>query len=83
MVSVWDFQGAVAPDREVLRVSQAELAERFDDLFARLNPKAAATARRIKIGRLEERRSQKEVDEAGQWTAFGRRARGCPGPRLR
>jgi hypothetical protein len=52
MVSVWDFQGAIAPDIEVLRVSQAELAERFDDLYARLNRKAAATARHTKIDRL-------------------------------
>jgi hypothetical protein len=56
MVSVWDFQGAIAPDSEVLRVSQAELAEKFDDLYARLNPEAAATARRIKISRLEKPR---------------------------
>ena len=50
MVSVWDFQGAIAPDIEVLRVDQAELAERFDDLYAHLNPKAAAAARQSKIG---------------------------------
>ena len=52
IVSVWDFQGAIAPDIEVLRVSQAELAERFDDLYARLNPKATAAARGSKISRL-------------------------------
>jgi hypothetical protein len=56
LVSVWDFQGAVAPDREVLRVSQAELAERFDDLYARLNPRAVAAARHTKISRLVEPR---------------------------
>ena len=56
MVSVWDYQGAIAPDIEVLRVGQDELAEGFDDLYARLNPKAAATARQSKIGRLEKPR---------------------------
>jgi hypothetical protein len=53
MVSVWDFQGAIAPDIEVLNLKQPELAERFDDLYARLNPEAAAAARQTKIGRLE------------------------------
>ncbi|WP_300611066.1 hypothetical protein [Trebonia sp.] len=53
IVSVWDFQGAIAPDIEVLRVSQAELAERFDDLYAHLNPRAAAAALHSKVGRLE------------------------------
>lgn len=52
-VSVWDFQGAIAPDIEVLTLQQAELAERFDDLYARLNPKAAAAARHSKLDRLE------------------------------
>jgi hypothetical protein len=54
-VSVWDFQGAIAPDRELLRVSQGELAGRFDDLYSRLNPRSAAAARQAKIGRLVER----------------------------
>lgn len=53
-VSVWDFQGAVAPDRELLRVSQAELAGSFGDLYSRLNPQATATARQTKISRLRE-----------------------------
>ena len=52
-VSVWDFQGAIAPDREVLTVKQDELAEKFDELYARLNPKAAAVTRQGKVGRLE------------------------------
>ena len=56
IVSVWDFQGAIAPDREVLRVSQAELAGSFDDLYSRLNPRAAAAARHSKISRLEKPR---------------------------
>jgi hypothetical protein len=56
IVSVWDFQGAVAPDREVLRVNQDELAGSFDDLYSRLNPRAAAAARQAKISRLTELR---------------------------
>jgi hypothetical protein len=52
-VSVWDFQGAIAPDLEVLTVKQAELDDRFDDLYSRLNPGAAAVARQNKISRLE------------------------------
>jgi hypothetical protein len=55
-VSVWDFQGAIAPDRELLRVTQAELAENFSDLYSRLSPEAATTARRTKISRLAEPR---------------------------
>jgi hypothetical protein len=55
LVSVWDFQGAIAPDRELMRVNQAELVERFGDLYARLNPKAAAVARESKISRLSPR----------------------------
>lgn len=57
IVSVWDFQGAVAPDRELLRTSQAELAGSFDDLYSRLNPRAALAARQSKISLLEKPRS--------------------------
>ena len=53
IVSVWDFQGAIAPDIEVLRVSQAELAERFDDLYARLNPRPPRRRARPRSARLE------------------------------
>lgn len=56
IVSVWDFQGAVAPDRELLSVSQGELAGSFDDLYSRLNPRAAAAARHSKISRMEKPR---------------------------
>jgi hypothetical protein len=56
IVSLWDFQGAIAPDRELLRLPQAELAENFSDLYSRLNPDAATTARRAKISRLAEPR---------------------------
>jgi len=56
IVSIWDFQGAVAPDRELLRVSQGELAASFGDLYSRLNPVAAAAARQVKISRMGEPR---------------------------
>ena len=56
IVSVWDFQGAVAPDRELLRVSQGDLAGSFGDLYSRLNPRAAAAARQAKVSRLGEPR---------------------------
>jgi hypothetical protein len=56
IVSVWDFQGAIAPDREVLRVGPGGLAECFDDLYSRLNPQAASAARRAKVTRLEQPR---------------------------
>lgn len=56
IISVWDFQGAIAPDIEVLRTDQAELAESFGDLYAYLNPEAASASRRAKAGRLEKLR---------------------------
>jgi hypothetical protein len=56
IVSVWDFQGAVAPDRELLTVGQGELAGSFGDLYSRLNPKAAAAACQAKVSRLGEPR---------------------------
>jgi hypothetical protein len=56
ILSVWDFQGAIAPDREVLRIRRGELAENFNDLYSRLNPQAAAVARKAKVSRLEEAR---------------------------
>jgi hypothetical protein len=54
ILSVWDFQGAIAPDREVLRVDPGELDEKFNDLYSRLNPQAAAVARKAKVSRLTE-----------------------------
>jgi hypothetical protein len=53
IVSVWDFQGAIAPDLEVINVGQAELAGSFDDLYSRLNPQAAAVALKAKVSRLK------------------------------
>jgi hypothetical protein len=55
-VSVWDFQGAIAPDIEVLRVSQDELTGGFDKFYSRLNPRATAAARQAKGTRLEKPR---------------------------
>lgn len=55
-MSVSDFQGAIAPDREVLPVNHDELPGSFDDPYSRLNPGAAAAARHAKISRLEEPR---------------------------
>jgi hypothetical protein len=56
IVSVWDFQGAIAPDIEVLRVSQAKLAAGFNDLYSRLNPQAAGVARQAKVSHIEKAR---------------------------
>ena len=56
IVSLWDFQGAIAPDREVLRISQGELAGKFGDLYSRLNPEAAPAVRQVKVSRLAEPR---------------------------
>lgn len=52
-ITVWDFQGAIAPDIEVLTLQQADLAGRFDELYARLNPQAAAAARQKKVDHLK------------------------------
>ena len=51
-VGVWDYQGAIGPDIKVMEIKQAELDSNFDDLYARLNPAAAAAARQVKIGRM-------------------------------
>jgi hypothetical protein len=51
-LTVYDFQGAVAPDIKVLELKQAELGEKFDALYSLLNPEAAAAARRAKIARI-------------------------------
>ena len=51
-IGVWDYQGSIAPDLKVLEVRQADLADRFDELYARLNPAAAMATRQKKIARL-------------------------------
>lgn len=56
VVSVWDFQGAIAPDREVLRVNRTELADKFDALYSHLNPRTAGATRQAKVSRLTEPR---------------------------
>lgn len=49
---VWNYQGGAVPDVRVIEVKSGELRERFDDLHAVLNPKAALAARRDKAERL-------------------------------
>ena len=49
---VWNYQGGAVPDVRVVEVKNGQLRERFDDLFAVLNPKAALEARRDKAKRL-------------------------------
>lgn len=49
---VWNYQGGAVPDVRVIEVKSGELRERFDDLHAVLNPKAALKARREKAERL-------------------------------
>lgn len=49
---VWNYQGGAVPDVRVIEVKRGELRERFDDLYAVLNPKAALEARRDKAKRL-------------------------------
>ena len=51
-VGVWDYQGAIGPDHKVLEVKQADLADKFDDLYSYLNPAAAMETRQKKIARL-------------------------------
>ena len=90
IVSLWDFQGAIAPDREVLRVSQAELAGSFNDLYSRLNPTAAAAARQAKAGpargapvRVPARRNpaaSRNMSQRGQSQASFNRRRRCLWP---
>lgn len=52
-LTVWDYQGALAPDIKVMEVAQHELRDRFDDLYARLNPAAAEATRQEKIDRIK------------------------------
>lgn len=53
---VWNYQGGAVPDVRVIEVKSGELRERFDDLYALLNPKAALEARRDKAERLSRSR---------------------------
>jgi hypothetical protein len=48
-VAVWDYQGAIGPDRKLWEVKQAELADRLDDLYKYLNRDAALETRQRKI----------------------------------
>jgi hypothetical protein len=81
IVSVWDFQGAVAPDRELLRVNQEELAASFGNLYSHLNPTAAAAARQAKVSRMGspgENRGQRAA--LSHLPEPGGTAPGTPGP---
>jgi hypothetical protein len=49
---VWNYQGGAVPDIRVVEIKNGQLRERFDDLYAVLNPKAALEARRDKAKRL-------------------------------
>jgi hypothetical protein len=51
-LAVWNYQGGAVPDVRVIEVKNGELRERFDDLYAVLNPKAASKTRRDKAKRL-------------------------------
>ena len=52
-VVVYNYQGAAVPDVKVLDFKRSSFAERFDDLYRLLNPKAAADARREKVDKLK------------------------------
>jgi hypothetical protein len=51
-VVLWNYQGGAVPDVRVIEIKTGELGERFDDLYAVLNPIAALKARRDKAKRL-------------------------------
>lgn len=48
-VAVWDYQGAIGPDHKLVEVTQAELADKLDDLYKYLNRNAALETRQRKI----------------------------------
>lgn len=51
-LTVWNYQGGAVPDLRVCEARRAALREKFDDLYATLNPAAALATRQQKIGRL-------------------------------
>jgi hypothetical protein len=51
-LAVWNYQGGAVPDVKVLEVKRPEIRERFDEMYAVLNPGAARQARIDKIARL-------------------------------
>ena len=51
-LTVYNYQGGAVPDVKVLEVKRPELRERFDEIYAVLNPRAARQTRIDKIARL-------------------------------
>jgi hypothetical protein len=51
-LTVWNYQGGAVPDLRVCEARRATLSEKFDELHAVLNPKAALETRRQKINLL-------------------------------
>ncbi len=51
-LTAWNYQGGAVPDVRVCEVRRAALREKFDDLYAVLNPEAALATRQQKIARL-------------------------------
>jgi hypothetical protein len=51
-LTVWNYQGDAVPDVRVCEVRRATLREKFDDLYAVLNPEAALATRQQRIARL-------------------------------
>jgi hypothetical protein len=52
----WNYKDGAVLDARVIDVKCGELRERFDDLYAALNPKAALKALRDKAKRLRRSR---------------------------
>jgi hypothetical protein len=51
-LTVWNYQGGAVPDLRVCEARRATLRDKFDDLYATLNPAAALATRQQKIDRL-------------------------------
>ena len=52
-LTVWNYQGGAVPDLRVCEARRAALSEKFDELYAVLNPQAALATRQQKIKLLE------------------------------
>ena len=55
-LTVWNYQGGAVPDLRVCEARRATLREKFDDLYAVLNPEAALATRQQKIDGWRDRR---------------------------
>ena len=51
-LTVWNYQGGAVPDLRVCETRRPALRDKFDDLYAVLNPEAALATRQQKIDRL-------------------------------